>query len=316
MAKDFTFTKAHDLIHGGRPPENWLLEGILKKGSLSLLTAKPKVGKTTFALNLAVAVCRGDSFLERSTKQCKVCYLGMELKVDETAKFMADMQMTADDDLLFSFGLAPDKAVAKAVSLVNTENIGLLIVDTFQKLARVKDMNDYAQVSAASEPLLGVTRETDCHIMLLHHSKRNDQGEDAVGSTLGSTALPAEADTVLLLRKTKKGERILSGDQRYGKTLEDVVLRKMEDGSLVLADSASDVKYQRIWDEIELMIDGELKTEKEIIDAVGHRREDVRGALRWAMKEDKCYCCGDGKRNDPYMYISVPSYKDKIPEQK
>ena len=49
--------------------QSWIWDGILPDGGMSLLVAKPKVGKTTLAFGLGVAVSRGTEFLGRATMQ-------------------------------------------------------------------------------------------------------------------------------------------------------------------------------------------------------------------------------------------------------
>jgi Mrp family chromosome partitioning ATPase len=62
-----------DLVHIsellGEPdePENWLVDGLLPTGGLSVLVGKPKAGKSTLARALAVAVARGEPWLGRAT---------------------------------------------------------------------------------------------------------------------------------------------------------------------------------------------------------------------------------------------------------
>ena len=51
--------------HSEEPETEWLWEGILPAGGLSLLVAKPKVGKTTLAFRLGFAVTSGKDFLGR-----------------------------------------------------------------------------------------------------------------------------------------------------------------------------------------------------------------------------------------------------------
>ena len=40
------------------------------------------------------------------------------------------------------------------------------MIDILQKFCRVKDLNDYAQVTRALEPLMATARELNCHIQL------------------------------------------------------------------------------------------------------------------------------------------------------
>jgi len=46
-------------------------------GGLVAIVAKPKVGKTTMAEDLSVAVARGDDWLGRPTEQGAVLYLAL-----------------------------------------------------------------------------------------------------------------------------------------------------------------------------------------------------------------------------------------------
>jgi RecA-family ATPase len=79
---------------------------------------------------------------------------------------------------------------------------GLLIVDVLQKFCRIKDLNDYAQVTNALEPLMAMAREESCHILLTHHAGKSERqdGDDI----LGSTALLGGVGTLVQLKKRDK----------------------------------------------------------------------------------------------------------------
>ena len=57
---------------------SWLVEDMLLEGGLSMLVAKPKIGKSTFARFLAASVAKGDLLLGRDVKQGPVIYIAME----------------------------------------------------------------------------------------------------------------------------------------------------------------------------------------------------------------------------------------------
>src|SRR5262249_43045194 len=59
----FTIQSAKDVLESEDSETEWLLDGILPIGGTSLIVSKPKVGKTTLAFNLAVAVAQGIDFL-------------------------------------------------------------------------------------------------------------------------------------------------------------------------------------------------------------------------------------------------------------
>src|SRR5439155_18507176 len=72
------FTDMVDLLAEPQQAVAWLVEGLLPLGGLSLLAAKPKVGKSTLARNLALAVARGEPFLDRAVRPGPVVYLALE----------------------------------------------------------------------------------------------------------------------------------------------------------------------------------------------------------------------------------------------
>ena len=154
----FTLLSAKDILATDDPETQWLLDGILPAGGMSLLVAKPKVGKTTLALNLAIAVARGTDFLGRKVAQGPVVYLALEEKKGPVKKKLAAGGIT-DEPLKFHFGSAPQEAFRQVEALIVETGAKLLIIDVLQKFCRVRDLNDYAQVTNALEPLMSAARK-------------------------------------------------------------------------------------------------------------------------------------------------------------
>jgi hypothetical protein len=69
---------AADLLDSQEEHIDYLIDGLLPKGGIMLLVGKPKCGKSVAARNLALAVCRGSSFLGRATQQAPVLWLCLE----------------------------------------------------------------------------------------------------------------------------------------------------------------------------------------------------------------------------------------------
>jgi len=79
-ATGLRLTALGDLMTEDPEQIDWVLEDTLPAAGMSLLVAKPKVGKSTLARCLALAVARGEEFLGRSTSQGVVVYLALEKK--------------------------------------------------------------------------------------------------------------------------------------------------------------------------------------------------------------------------------------------
>jgi KaiC/GvpD/RAD55 family RecA-like ATPase len=73
-----SFVSATKLVKEPEERVDWLVGGLLPAGGLSLVIAKPKVGKSTFARHVAHAVARGDPFLGRRTRRGGVLYISVE----------------------------------------------------------------------------------------------------------------------------------------------------------------------------------------------------------------------------------------------
>ena len=65
-----------------------------------------------------------------------------------------------------SLWVCPEKAIQEVGNLIKETKAGLLIVDVLQKFCRIKDLNDYAQVTNTLEPLMATARAENCHILL------------------------------------------------------------------------------------------------------------------------------------------------------
>jgi RecA-family ATPase len=63
------------------------VDGLLPEAGLSMLTARPKAGKSALARNLALAVLRGDAFLDRTTAPGTGLYLALGEKRAELRQF-------------------------------------------------------------------------------------------------------------------------------------------------------------------------------------------------------------------------------------
>ena len=97
------FVKPEDWLDDPEPPIVWVVDGLLAEDSLTMLSAYPKEGKSTFARHLALAVARGEEFLGRPTKQGKVLYFALEeMERDVRAKFRA-LGVEKGDPLLLRF---------------------------------------------------------------------------------------------------------------------------------------------------------------------------------------------------------------------
>src|SRR5439155_7028780 len=214
-----------------RPPDEhrWLVKDRLVMSGLSLVAGKPKAGKSTVVRCLALAIAKGDKKwlggFDVEMPAAPVIYLAFEEKADEVR---SHFKMLAPHDealpIYMHFGGAPtfnpEKWLKNEIEIIRP---ALVIIDPlFKFLTRVRDGNDYATMSGALQPLLDLARTTNTHICAVHHLGKSDRpdGDDM----LGSTSILGIADAALLLKK-RGNTRILSTAQRYGPSLDAMILR-------------------------------------------------------------------------------------------
>jgi len=109
----------------------YLWENTLIKGGLSILVAKPKVGKSTLARNLALAIAKGEaSFLGRNISGSgPVVYLALEEKRSEVKKHFERMGATENLPIFIHTGSAPEQAIVELREAVIESKALLAVVD-------------------------------------------------------------------------------------------------------------------------------------------------------------------------------------------
>ena len=299
--KSYDLQLVGDLIDAPAEEHQWLVDGLLSASGTSLITAKPKVGKSTLLRYLAFCVARGEPFLGRETRKGSVIYLAIEEKRGEVVARFSEMGCGHDDKIFIHVGTAPAQAIQELGPLIDEIRPALVIVDPMFKWVRVADASDYAKVSAALEPVIDLARSSGAHFALAHHSGKGER-EDG-DSVLGSTAIFGAVDTLLMLRKSGE-QRTAKSTNRYGQDLEECVISLDKGTSVVTLQGTLDaLKIGLMLTAIaeELKQNPEL-TEKELKDRIGGNTGFVGKALRSGCEDGRFLKTGAGVRGNPYLY--------------
>jgi AAA domain len=310
----FQFASLGELMREPDEPVSWLVEELLPVGGLSLLAAKPKAGKSTLARCLALAVARGEPFLGRSVSPGPVIYLALEEKRSEVKKHFADLGADGSESIHIHCAAAPQDALIALHDEIKRRRPALVIIDPILRMARVRDANDYAQVSNALEPLMSFAREYSAHVLMVYHLAKGERAE-ASDSILGSTAFFAAVDTALIMKRLEQ-YRTIQSRQRYGGDLPETILDfDLERRAVSLGLQRCDSENQRVSKEILdfLRLSDEPKTEQDIDKEVEGRTTAKRAALRALVAGEKVTRQGSGRRGSPYTYELSFSCSPEIP---
>jgi RecA-family ATPase len=240
------FITVGELLDTPEEDVNWIIDGLLVAGGLSLLLAKPKVGKSTLARAIACAVASGTEILGRSVTPGPVLYLSLEERGADVrahfARMIADLppplQRVARRRLHVFIG-PPPTPLSYPTRGGNHEVIQghrlewleraikryrpvLVTIDTLGRFLALKDGNDYHEVTAASGPMIELAHTHGVHLGFTHHAKKDTR--ELIDASLGSTALAGMVDTVLLERRRQDHIRTIASNQRRGIDLDEVIL--------------------------------------------------------------------------------------------
>ena len=207
------------------PEAKFTLKGVLPVG-LSILSAKPKIGKSWFALGLAVAVSTPDGqFLNEATEQGDVFYLALEDNPRRMQSRMKCILPIGDWPERLEFQHELDKldqgGLAEIEEWLNEKpNSKLIIIDTMQKVMprKSQNANDYEYSVEHLGTLQRLAHEHEVSILLIHH-ERKSLTIDVFDGVLGSVGYTASTDANLVLKR----ERMQADAVLYltGKDLEE-----------------------------------------------------------------------------------------------
>lgn len=188
------------------PPQKWKVPGWLPSDSLVVLYAAPGVGKSFYALTLAVEMARGGEWLGSKLDPVPVLYVAAErlttLRDRGEAWTVHNGEMLPDNLLMPEYGATPQLTnpihVAALCAFIKAEGVRFVVLDTYAMMTQGLEENSSAGVPA--EALGQIRKATNGGtVFLVHHS-----GKDKAKGMRGSTALLAAVDMTIELSGDSK----------------------------------------------------------------------------------------------------------------
>ncbi len=191
-------------------PREYLVEELLPAQGLTLLAAPPKSGKSWMVLQLAAALASGEPFLDRSTRRCQTLYISLEdtpLRLRERSRALGclgsgDIFYCTRTELL-------GKGFEESVDafLRDRPQVGLVIVDTLQKIRQVsREGSSYGEEYSVMDKLKELADRRGLAVLLVHHTNKKEDLEDAMNAVSGTMAITGGVDSVWLLRRPRRLE--------------------------------------------------------------------------------------------------------------
>ena len=227
-------------------PNKWLWEGLIQEGTLNLIVSLPKVGKSSLIAGFLGAMTRGESEYcgkNINSKSRPIILGGTDQPLEDWAEILCPvglMQRTGKDTVKFLEPIM--KAWHKGNPIHLTEEDieklyqyalqypkSIFFMDAFASLIQGMGLDENHVDSVEPVRMLyEALAATDATIILLHHAGGTNSNERAVKASRGTTALPAEASTIInlahLVPDDKTDNRVvLTTGGRNSKAIEMVI---------------------------------------------------------------------------------------------
>jgi AAA domain len=305
----FETVSSDELLKSAPMPGDWLWDGYLAAGSITLLTSRWKSGKTTLiSLLLArmgsggelagAAVRPGRAIIVSEESQAMWMRRYQRLNIGPQALLLSrpfDHRPTHDDWLALI-----DKLAAQPVQVT--------IIDPLAGLMPTSSENNAASMLDSLSPLAKLTAAGQA-VLLLHHPRKDDE------SPRGSGALQSFVDILLRLdepRFARMGnrQRWLRGSGRFVETPAERLIELTPDGlDYRLVDDVGAAEFAAGWELLQQAlaeIDGPV-TRQEILGSWPRelRRPSAHTIWNWlerAVSRGLVERCGTGRRGEPYRY--------------
>jgi DNA-binding transcriptional ArsR family regulator len=280
------------------------VDGLIARGTLTLIGAHPKAGKTT----LLIHACR-----EWLQQGLRVVYLSEDSRAIWRERVKRFPELSAL--ILNTIPRAHPENWARAV---REQEPDMVIVDTIRRFMPAKDENDSASVSLALTPFVDLQQELPrTAIVLVHHTKKSLSSDGEITDIAGSHAFTAEVDAILLLAPVRehKRQRILTpiAGRLWTLSPEPLVLELSEDGSEyrvvgtaeeVLPETHAQSTREKILHALRVL---ESATVDEIAEYLQEHREHIpkrtiHHHLAQLYAEGAVNREGRGTRAEPYTY--------------
>lgn len=204
-ARTSRFFSASELAGLEVPDRDWLVDGLVPIGTVTMLSGDGGVGKSLLALQLAAAVALGTRWVGQPVTAGRALFISAEDDRDELHRRLADVAVgagstlrdldrltvrsLAGEDALLA-GLTPDKLLHPSIlheeldRQLSLDKPALVVLDTLADLFPGNE-NDRAQARQFIGILRGLAIRHDCAVLLLAHPSLSglNSGSGSSGST-------------------------------------------------------------------------------------------------------------------------------------
>ena len=195
-------------------PINWLWEDYMAKGTITLITGEPELGKSQITLNIAAIVTTGGTWPDNRKKQCKVgnvILISAEDSLEHTIRTRLEANSANMDKIYHLDGIGDYNSGNKLFNLKSNLNeletmineikgVSMIVIDPLSAFIAGVDSYKNTDVRSMLAPLSKLAENYDIAIVGVEHPPKSSNGK-AINQVGGSKAFIAAARSAYLVSK-------------------------------------------------------------------------------------------------------------------
>jgi hypothetical protein len=322
-----------------RPDPEFLLDGLIEKGSLAGLYGASGVGKTFVVLDWCFCIAAGLPWLGRAVAAGPTIYVGAEGLggLPKRLRSLVEHHATGGkppDDLYVidqAVNLLDPGSVGEAIAAVKDQGVQakLVVFDTYARSIVGGDENSAKDAGQAVSAMDRLRYDLDTAVMVIHHTGKKGTDERGSGALRGAadTMLKVSGGPVALKLEVVKqknyeaGSPLALGLKPVGDSLVPVEAPATP-AAREMSASGSDDRSDRegaLWAKVLRALtsateNGETPlSQTALAKRVGGNREHTVGVLQEMAADDGCPVIAEAKGNKKLYSIAPTPSSDSIP---
>lgn len=276
-----------------QPPIEYVIDGIIEEGTLTIFYGDGGAGKTFISLTLGVCISAGIPFIGRSTKKQSVLYVDEEMgskMIERRIRNVSDgLGLESSQMNLFylpmtGLNFSEKKDADSLREVIKSIGVQFVIIDAMGDTME-GDENSKRDVQAYFNNLKPLREDNIC-LFILHHTVKD------LSNYRGSTAIRANADNLIKLNSTSKSDKfVIEFDKTRDGRLPDIPGFKVwgdnREFSIEIGEDLSPSEYTVLQS-----VDGNEITRKDLIEVAinkGLAESTVKKAIVTLAKKGKIF---------------------------
>ena len=209
----------------GHEEIDWLVEGVIEKGTNGFLLGLPKSRKSLSAVDLAVALASGTPWLDFKTRRRRVGVISREDFAGTTSRRLKramrgrdlDPELPWWDDVLWlnsraeaqHLMLTDVRCLRTIIKNLKAHETEFLFLDVL-KVLHDADENDSQEMGKVLKCVEQIHAEVGCQICIVHHSRKNwEPGMTLSEITRGSSVIAGFAEFLIGMRLVDEEAQVI-----------------------------------------------------------------------------------------------------------